>query len=57
MFLQVLAGVSMHGSVSVTYIHHTYIHTDLYSAKNRENESEPVKADWEMTLQVAFKGG
>ena len=50
MFLQVLAGVSMHGSVSVTYIHHTYIHTDLCSAKNRENESEPVKADWEMTL-------
>jgi len=25
-----------------TYIHNTYIHTNLYSAKNRENESEAL---------------
>jgi len=29
---------------SITYIYniHTYIHTNLYSAKNRENESEAL---------------
>jgi len=28
----------------MTYIH-TYIHTNLYSAKNRENESEALAQD------------
>jgi len=41
---------------------HTYIHTNLYSAKNRENESEELALDGkgrleEMEFQVAFKGG